>query len=446
MADVSSYALPPQKSPLEIAGGIADVQHKFQGLTQQQQQIESSGLTISNQKLELANKGLEYMSRSFGSLGPDATEAQYLKVAKDAVKLGLVPENTLHIFENKLNSYKKPDGKFDSNGFYNEAITTAANHQQQIQYHLGQSSNLDLGNATQPGVVSPKPGFGFRSAGPPVPMNPGPNRIEYGNNGQAGYRDVQPPQGAPGMPATPPAAPGFPGYVAPNANQNFRSGVSQDTPNNVVAQRTPALPSPLFEEGRKAYTADQENAASKMFAVQPAIQALALTKTPGFNSGPGTKAFQNVLATAKTWGLVDVNENDPTVAYQQVAKKLADYVSRSPVGQRSDAAQTLKEAASPNPGVQVLPALQKLTEDAIAMDRMEAARPGAFKTRNFEDYQNHRSLFPQSMDYRAFKLDQMGDEGPKLVKKMDAQLKKNPGDKEALKFFKSLDLAQKYYQ
>src|SRR3989442_252890 len=111
--------------------------------------------------------------------------------------------------------------------------------------------------------------------------------------------------------------------------------------------------SPLFEEGKKAYTEDQANSTRLMQAAKPAIQAYHLMASDGFLSGPGTEGFTKAVAGLKAWGLIGTaDESDPTAIRQEVTKKLAQYVSNSPVGQRSDNAQILKEASSPNPKVQ----------------------------------------------------------------------------------------------
>lgn len=442
--DTSSYpkppALPAQRSALEVAKDLG-------GLKQQQQQIESGALTINKQKLDQTNQALGYMTRAMGSLGPNATKEQYLAVGMNAVKMGLVPENMLHIYEERLKAAPT------SQAFYNEFMTTAADHQQQIEYHLGTPGTLDTGNATQPIVSSPKPGFGIRSTGLPIARQLPPGTPQYDENNRQIYRGVEPSQNAPGMVPMPPPAPGIklPIASSPTLQPGFKSDLSKETPNQVVQDRgQPAFagPSPLFEEGKKAYSEDQSNASARMMRVKPAAQALQLMQSPGFLSGPGTEQFTKAVAGLKAWGLIDTAaENDPTAIRQEVSKKLAQYVSGNPVGQRSDAAQILAEASNPNPKVQILPALMKLTKDAIILDRVEAAKPNAFTTKDYENYIKHRGTFPQSIDERAFGLDFEKDGGEKLVDEMKKKLKSNnvKDRKEAEKFARSLQLADKLY-
>jgi HEAT repeat protein len=175
-------------------------------------------------------------------------------------------------------------------------------------------------------------------------------------------------------------------------------------------------------------------------------------QSSGFLSGPLTDQFTKIVAGLKSTGLVSIaDDNDPTAIRQEVAKKLYQYVSNSPVGQRSDAAQTLREASSPNPNVQILPALIKLTKDAVALDRIEAAMPNAFKTGKFEGYLKHKGTFPQSINEKAFTLDLEPEEkSAKLVDNMAKKLqsKNNRERNDAEKFFKSLRMAkeQGFYQ
>lgn len=203
-------------------------------------------------------------------------------------------------------------------------------------------------------------------------------------------------------------------------------------------------PTPLFEEGKKSYANDQLTASARAQSVKPAIQALRLM--PGLSTGPGTAQFNDLVAAAKAWGIVDTKaENDPTVMRQELEKKLAQYVGGSPVAQRSDAAQTLAEAGSPNPKKQILPALQSLTRDAIALDRVQILKPQAFKGQKFDDYIKHTGNFPQSIDEKALTLDLMDDaERNKIVNKMKSEYKNGDGaaKKRATKFFETLQLAR----
>src|ERR1019366_5640961 len=75
--------------------------------------------------------------------------------------------------------------------------------------------------------------------------------------------------------------------------------------------------------------------------------------------------------------------------------------------QRSDAAQTLTAASNPSPDIQLLPALVKLSQDAVAQDRTVMSKPGAFNNDDFSKYGQHASTYPTTVDQQALHLDTM---------------------------------------
>lgn len=439
-ADTSSYRQPLPASPLDTALKVGQV-------AQQQQQIDAS-------KMANANTALQFMTRAMTSLGPDATKEEYAAVAENAVKQGLVPQEQKNIYMERLQ--KAPNAK----SFFNEFVTAAATLQEQINYHLGVPTNVSTGQTVTPAVRSVKPGFGERPIGLPVQQQVPPTAQAIGPDGQPRMVGAQPPQLAPGTASEPTPLPVARPSEAPAPRRSLPvERVSG--PTGPTVRRTDMEPAdfadrfpqprgaatgttPLFEEGKKTYAADQLNASNRAQSIKPAIQALKLM--PGLSTGPGTAQFNELVAAAKAWGIVDTKaENDPTVMRQEIEKKLAQYVGSSPVGQRSDAAQTLAEAGSPNPKKQILPALQSLTRDAIALDRVQILKPQAFKGGKFDDYIKHTGNFPQSIDEKALTLDLMDDkERDKLVTKMKSDYKNGDGTakKRAVKFFETLQLAR----
>lgn len=444
--DTSSYpkaSLPVQKSPLEQAA--------------QFQQLDSGKLTIDRQKLENTDKALGFMTRAMGSLGPNATKDQYASVAQNAVQMGLVPPEMLQTYTQRLQAAPS------SQAFYNEFMTAAAGHQDQLDYHLGRPGTLDTGQTIQPVTTSQKPGFGVRSTGAPIQQQL-PVGTQVNVNGQPQFLGAQPPQVGAGAVAAPPAAPGVrlpvarpPTVSGPSGPTQRRTdmeaggpvGAAPLSPADRVAQGfqaagPPAGAPPMFEEGKHQLAEDQLLAAQKMTAVKPALEGLKLL--PGLRSGPGTEPFNKAVAFLKANNLISTEqENDPTVVYQEANKYLSQYLKGR--GGRSDADLAAAEKSSPNVGVQLNPALQNLTRTAIAQDRIEAARANAFTQGGRTDYQNygaHRAAFPQSIDDKAFQLDLMDpDKSAKLVDQMHDKYKKNPKDKDAIKFFNSLDIAKK---
>ncbi len=442
--DTSSYPKPSLPvSPLDVAS-------KLGGLEQQR-------LSISQAKLDQANQGLTYMTRAMGALGPNASKDQYISAAQTAVKMGLVPQEALNTFVQRAQAAP------NSQSFYNEFMTTAASHQQQIDYHLGKAGSVDTGQTVTPTQTSVKPGFGVRPVGMPIQMQPPPTMQAVDPaTGQQRALGAQPPQLAPGsvagptpLPVTRPA-PAIPGPVSSPAIQgqssNFGGNVlSANVEPPTFNQRYDAAfpkpqgaatsPPPMFEEGKKQIMEDQALAAQKMTAVKPAILALKLL--PGLRTGPGTEPWNKAVAFLKANNIITTaQENDPTVVYQEANKYFSQYLKGR--GGRSDADLAMAEKSSPNVGVQLNPALTNLARSAVAQDRVEAARPTAFNSQDYSKYGQHRATFPQSVDERAFSLDLMpAAESKKLTDQMYQKYKKNPNNPEAIKFFHSLDIAKK---
>lgn len=424
--DTSSYLKPSLPvSPLDIAGKI--------GSLQQQK------LSIDQAKLDQANQGLTYMTRAMGALGPDAPKEAYVKAAAQAVQMGLVPANQLAVFEEKAASAKS------SRDFYNEFMTTAADHQQQINYHIGQNKTYTDNQNTYQGVERPaNQGGGF------VPATKMPVQIPPGtpNYNQDNQQELLPAAGPAGVVPVPRARPSLPaerpitGATGPSVDR------TAETPTTFTNRLEPlkAGPSPLFPEGKDAYTKDQLSSSARSMAIKPAIQALKMM--PGLATGPGTGQFNDLVAAAKAWGIVDTKaENDPTVLRQQIEKKLAQYVGSSPFGQRSNAQQELAELGSPNPKKQILPALINLTRDAVAFDRVNMLQPQVFKGSDYQNYIKHQGTFPQSIDEKALTLDMLPEtDREKLIAKVKNQYKNgNVGEKKsAERFIETLKLAKEH--
>lgn len=437
--DTSSYPKPTAQPSL------LDQVQKFGAIQQQKQGIDQN-------KLDQANQALGYMVRAMGSLGPNASKQDYAKAAQNAVDQGLVPQQQENVFLQHLQAAP------DSPTFYKQFMSSAMEGQKQIEMHTGiNSQQNDAANQYQ-GKTNVLTG-GFQPATklptqlpPGQPFNQGGQAQIVGPSGPAG--PVPMPQSRPSLPVTAPApatGPTGPTIHRPDMEAGAPAGptpVSPTTPNQRVnsgfqAAGINAAPPPLFEEGAKALTADQALAAQKMTAVKPALEAMKIL--PGLRSGPGTAQFNGAVAFLKANNLIPTDkENDPTVVYQEANKYLSQYLKGR--GDRSDADLAAAEKSSPNVGTQLNPALVKLTRTAIAQDRIEAARANTFTKSGRKDYQNygeHRATFPQSIDDRAFGLDIMPEgESAKLVDKMHAKYKANPRDAEALKFFKSLDIAK----
>lgn len=422
--DTSSYPKPVQSNFLDTA--------------QKYQTLESNKLGIDQNKLKLANERLTMLAKGVSTLmnDPDLTGEKVINEANYMAKQLGIPDD---MKQNFLSQFPTSGTKEQIQTGLNKVISQAQHINEALHYSYGVNGTIDTGGAIQPIVSSPKPGFGIRSTGAPIAKQPGPGQVEYDESGQPRYRGVQPPQGAPGLVTAPPMAPGYSkdtgvNLTGPNRDVTAINGIP-------INRGAAAGPTPLFEEGKKAYTEDQGLAAQRLTQIKPAIQALKLM--PGLSTGPGTEQFTNLVALAKAWGVVDTKAaNDPTVLRQELEKKLAQYVGSSPVAARSDAAQVLAEAGSPNPKKQILPALINLTRDSIALDRAQALRPFGFKDTNYAKYGEHRGSFPAKVDERALSVDLLSpEERQKLVNGELAKAKK--GDAKAMRFFETLDLAKK---
>lgn len=460
--DTSSYlkpaALPVQKSALDVAKDLG-------GLKIQQQQIQQNAIGIDQTKLNLVNEKYKIVSQKLMTLAnkPDLTPDDIVKESQDALNEGLSSPELHAQFITEIPSKTALQRKTNLSGpqldqAYTQTLRSwidkktiqAEQNVQALNHVYGVPDTQDNGQTTTPtrqGLRGPPvpvgapiqkqiapetPTFtpaGQRQLGPQTPQIPaGTLPVQGGLPGQ--YQQPQQPSALPVGPIDNPAIKG--------QSSNFGGKVIGATvePNTAAGPMTGAPP--MFEAGKTQLAQDQELATQKLTAVKPALQALPMIKD--IMAGPGTDRYTKALATLKGFGILSTSANDPVAIRQEVAKKLAQYVSSNPVGQRSDAAQTLAEASSPNPNVQILPALIKLTKDAIILDRVQAARPGAFEGNDLSKYGQHRSTFPASIDERAFGLDLMEPkERMKLIKTM--QEKKNTF--EGKRFWRSLAIVDK---
>ena len=461
--DTSSYPKPVQSNFLDTAA-------KFQGLAQGNVNLQRSDIALGQDKVKQVNDQFQLMNAELASMAKDPSitkDQAAARLTNLSKTFGFKPEVTQHMLGElqaapdvptfaKVGMLRGQDAIQKFNSIY--GVPQMINNQQQVQ----------------PSAVSPM--TGVRPIAPPFQLQNPPNTETVDNNPTLPNGQPNPSYGSkrligPQSPTAPPGVSPLPGGLPidnqPRSVQTQRilpvgkgnlindgqiTGVEvKDAPtfkDRFAQSGSGGLPTslpPMYSVGQAAYEKDQQNASQKMMAAKPAIQALPLMQTPGFLSGPLTDQFTKVVAGLKSTGLIDIaNENDPTAIRQDVVKKLAQYVSNNPVGQRSDAAQTLREAASPSPNVQILPALIKLTKDAVALDRVEAAMPNSFKGNDYENYIKHKGKFPQSIDEKAFTLDLEPEEKSKaLVDKMAKQTKsKNNRERmEAEKFFRSLAIA-----
>lgn len=469
--DTSSYPKLPATPP-----SFLDTASKLQGL-------QTGAISNQQQQLALIQQRFKAVAGQIPGLlsKPDLNQNDIQQFYQNNVKNGFITDDQAAM---KLSQLPPTQGMPPA-----QAALTLKNHMgnelqqaqstmEALQYHLGQGGSVDNGASINPTLSSPKPGFaGNPQAGGVIQPQPGiPTQPPVTQGYPSPGGDGNPPVGTPVLrqPSAPPTGlptqPGgsilpFKPGTAPPQIMGTGGVPTAGAPTAVPTQKFIATGNPpQFAEGQKQLAADQDMATQRLTAIKQAQQALPLMK--GIMSGPTTGTFTNALATAKAYGIIPTSVNDPVIARQEVLKKLNAYVASSPLAGRSDAGLLQTEASSPNPNIQNLPALTKLTQDAIALDRVQAARAGAFtKTANgppdangkptqiqvpeddLSKYPTHRSTFPAQVDERAFGLDNMEPkERDELMANMtkglnrtDKNGKPNPTF-EAKKFFKSLNI------
>lgn len=434
--DTSSYlksSLPV--NPLDVAGKLGSLQ-------QQNQQIQSGAIQIDKQKLDLINTQFGLMNAELSGMidNPNITKEQAAARLNKFANTYKLPQEARQHMMGELQA--APSVK----AFSENALRRGMSTQERLNQQYGTNETQQDNKNVFQGVRAPAAKGGGFTPNTQLPIQIAPGTPGYNPQNQQVFEQPAGPSGVvpvprPRLPVEPMPQPTT-GATGPTIDR------TPETPTTFANRSAPltAGPSPLFGEGKEAYTKDQLASSVRAQSIKPAIQALKLM--PGLATGPGTSQFTDLVAAAKAWGIVDTKaENDPTVLRQELTKKLAQYVGSSPLGQRSDAQQALAEAGSPDPKKQILPALQGLTRDAIALDRVGILKPQAFKGSDYQNYIKHQGTFPGSIDEKALTLDMLPEkERNSLVTKMANQYKNgDAGEKKiASKFLDTLKLAKEH--
>ena len=462
--DTSSYPKPVQSNFLDTA-------QKFQGLEQGSITLQQSKLKQMNDQFNIMNSELATLANN-PNVTKEMAQSRLLTLAKT---FNLKPEITQHML-GELNS--APDVK----SFAQNALVRGMATQEKVNNLYGTPQVIGNGQQNYPTAVSPI--TGVRQIGTPWQVQTPPGQEVVDTNPTLSDGSPNPYYGqkrlyGPNLPVAPPGVATGPGQsinqsprvatspgqaaaliqpkpvrtlpISSDKNINLTgpgktiTGVDvQDVPppNSQAANRFPAPSgpavgySPLFEEGKKAYSEDQSLATQKLTAVKPAIAAANLMKD--LRSGPGTETWNKAVAFMKANNIIPTTANDPTAIYQEVNKYLNQYVQGG--GTRSDADLAQRELSNPNVTQQISPALIKLTRNTIALDRIQAARAGSFESGDFSQYGKYRSNFPASVDERAFSIDLLE---PAERQKLLGDMLKKKDTKEGQKFFKSLEIAKR---
>lgn len=445
--DTSSYLKPQAPAPKSML----DTAQQLGQMEQQKVNVDASKLKLLNERFGIMNAELSTMAND-----PNITRDQVLGRIDHLAKLGFFPPDIVQKFASEV-----PNDQKMVKGYLETTLKRGMTVQEKLNQLYGVPGTVDDGQTSTPVGVSQMQGV--RRTGPGIQRQEPPDTIvvKDGQSRRLGPQPYQTPSGTGSnpLPVAPHAVPGTPpvmqpgpindpriqgpsanfggqvlgAAVEPPAGFNDRFGAAYEPRGSIAS--TP----PLFEEGKKQFVEDQNLATSRMQSAKPALQALAMME--GLRTGPGTETWNKAVAFMKANGILNIeNDKDPTAVYQEVNKKLNQYVAGSGLAQRSDAAQILAQQSNPNVQSQINPALIKLTRDAVILDRVEAARANAFEGKDFSKYGNHRSTFPQSVDERAFGLDLMpAKERQALI----ADMKKKQNTAEGKRFKRSLEIADK---
>lgn len=469
--DTSSYTNQP------ALPSALDTLQKFQGAEIQHQNIQSNKIAIDQSKLKLLNDHFNIMNNELATMvnDPDVTKEKVLgrlnsvadmlhmpnevraKMVEEFAPLITKEQVLKHLdftLKRSMTTQEKLNANIGAPSIYN-------NGQADIPMRQGMRGGpFPVGAPIQhqlpPDTTQTGPG-GTRAIGAQEPQVPaGAVPVPGGLPGQytmPGSLPVGPPpvgsapvgrpvMPVPRLPVAPPEAPVPPAVAARMKAAPGMANLPVDPVEApLIVPRGPMQSqSPNFEAGRNMYVEDQKTATSKLTQLKPMEQALKIMPELS-GSGIGTEPFNKIRAAAINLGVIKADEKDPTVVYQEVNKKLSQYVSQN--GSRSDASLAQAENSNPDVKHQVLPALIKLTRDTIAQDRIIAARANAFgDEKDYSKYIKHSAKFPQEMDPRAFQLDLMApEERTKLLK--SEQTKAAKGNKKAIQFFNSLQIADK---
>lgn len=477
--DVSSYPKPqPQPSGLQIAQQIGAVQQQ--------------NLGISQAKLDQANQALNYMTRAFGSLPPDAGKEDYLKVGQNVVDMGLVPQAMLQTYTQRLEAAPT------AQAFRNEFLGAAASHQEQIQNYNGNATSINNGAQVIPGMqsgpLSSNPGA-FTPSGTSLPVQPPPTTPINLPDNQPGIIGAQPPIVAPSRPGGLPVAPQNNAPVAPARQprplsslttaparsgptgptvQTAGPGTTQESPN--FSQRFSAAypaaggpiatgPIPGAAEAQKAvglqsgtdYAADLTRAKNYQADLYPMQKVLDIVKEEGPQAfGPGTSQLTNLKSAIVTWGGPSVDQKTiDNVSNVEQAKKYLVQMARSSGSTGTN--DQLAAAFEANPNTTMSGAtIENVVKSNIALRKMQMGqtllfgqqKDAAGNTLPDSEYSKWISKNQNVLDPRAFGFDMMDDKAKnKLVDSMATKdnagnwIAKKGKEKEFIKFDKSLRFA-----
>lgn len=432
--DTSSYPKPQAPvNPLDVASKL--------GTLQQQ------SLSINQQKLDQAEQGVQYLTRAITAIGPNGNIQQFKNAARDAAKLFNIPENTVQVFDQKLDGYKDANGAFNSSKAFDEMMAHSANHQERFNQFRGQIRKDDTGNNQVFTQIPGSPNMPITPRGQ-LPNQAGPTAETIDNNqGSPTYGQKQTIGSVPSPGIIPtnrlgavPPRPNVSGAppLVPNKDQG-RLGQNGSFPTALP----PGVGKAEEEVGGASGTqlAQALNKAkdfqTEVYPLSQALPALESLGTKG--TGPGTETINQIKSFVLS-NVPGVKESDfkGTVKDFDLARKyLTQFVTTNGATGTND---KLAAAFAGNPSVGISNAAAvDVAKSALSLRRMQHAVDQEFVTQNLPASQYSRWVAKrmQDTDPRAFGIDLMSKE---KKAKLFEQVKKNPT--EAQRFENSLNLAQ----
>lgn len=458
--DTSSYpraSLPVQKSALDQVQQLGTMQ-------QQQQQIQSGGLTIEKQKLDLVNQRFGEMAKGFTALlaDPSLDSNKFRKYVQDQVKLGYVPpEMAATTLSNA------PTDPAQLKGYLKTQLQHAQTVVEAINTHFGSNENLQDNQNVYQGVrQSPMQGGAFTPATTtPIQLPPTlPIQNAQGAQGvvgPAGPAGPQPsvpmPRARPGLPvaASPTAALPVAGPTGPTVNNGteFNNRFSGAFPTAVQTAPAPgvaAANAAVAEESGKDYATDLKRAKNYQADLYPATAALEGIKELGTQGvGPGTEGLNNIKSALITWLPNASKEDIDKVGKFEETRKYLTQIARSSGATGTN--DQLAAAFEANPSIKLSQAAtENVLKSVIALRRMQHAQTLLFGQQGLQpsEYSQWISKNQNTLDPRAFGFDIMDNNAKKkLMSSMATQdgsgnwIAKKGKEKDFQKFEQSLSFA-----
>lgn len=418
--------------------------------------IQQQALGVNQQKLDQANQALGYMTRAMGSIGPNGTKKDYLEVGQNAVKMGLVPQEMLNTYIERLTAAKTPGD------FWNEMMNSAAQHQQILDFHSPKPEFYNNGQTDIPVIRSQQPGVGIRSVGAPIQRQIPPTAPAINSSGAGTLYGAQAPDIAPGSGAVaaPPPVGGLPvarsgAFPVPGNSNNFGGKIisTDESKPDTFANRFPRGPATSLPPGQAEaetqagvgsgdqLSKDRVAGSSFQRDVFPLMEAIpALEKLGPKGTGPGTETINHLKSFALS-NLPGVTEKSfeglsDIATFDKAKKYLTDFVNQTGNSGTNDKLAA-SFAGNPSVGISNAAAVD-VAKSALALRRMKQAQLQEFESKNLpaNSYSKWVAKRTNELDPRAFGVDMMT---PEAKKKLKERLDKNPREKR--QFEQSLELA-----